>query len=92
VKYYSDQTSTALPIKCSATSSPPPCPSAVFAAMNTMYASVGSRTREIGTLRVLGSAPHDSGRLHHRRRAAGAIGGVLGCLLALPMHGFPRAR
>ena len=27
---------------------------AIFAAMNTMYASVGSRTREIGTLRVLG--------------------------------------
>jgi len=27
---------------------------AVFAAMNTMYASVGARTREIGTLRVLG--------------------------------------
>lgn len=27
---------------------------AVFSAMNTMYASVGSRTREVGTLRVLG--------------------------------------
>ena len=27
---------------------------AVFAAMNTMYAAVGARTREIGTLRVLG--------------------------------------
>jgi putative ABC transport system permease protein len=56
--------------------------------MNTMYASVGSRTREIGTLRVLG----------FRRRTIlasfiiegallAAIGGVLGCLLALPMHG-----
>ena len=61
---------------------------AVFAAMNTMYASVGARTREIGTLRVLG----------FRRRTIlasfilegallAAIGGVLGCLLALPMHG-----
>ena len=27
---------------------------AVFAAMNTMYASVAARTREVGTLRVLG--------------------------------------
>ena len=27
---------------------------AIFAAMNTMYASVAARTREIGTLRVLG--------------------------------------
>ena len=56
---------------------------AIFAAMNTMYASVGARTREIGTLRVLG----------YRRRAIllgilveGAflalIGGVLGCGVA----------
>ena len=62
---------------------------AVFAAMNTMYASVGSRTREIGTLRVLG----------FRRRTIlasfiiegallAAIGGVIGCLLALPLHGY----
>jgi putative ABC transport system permease protein len=62
---------------------------AIFAAMNTMYASVGARTREIGTLRVLG----------YRRRAVlggflleGAIlaliGGVLGILFALPMHGY----
>jgi putative ABC transport system permease protein len=62
---------------------------AVFAAMNTMYASVGARTREIGTLRVLG----------FRRRTIlisfiiegallAGIGGCLGCLLALPMHGY----
>ncbi len=89
VKYYADQTSTALPIKilgnflATAMSI-----GAVFAAMNTMYASVGSRTREIGTLRVLG--------FRRRTILAGfiiegallaAIGGVLGCLLALPLHG-----
>ncbi|MFM7100736.1 MAG: ABC transporter permease [Verrucomicrobiota bacterium] len=62
---------------------------AVFAAMNTMYASVAARTREIGTLRVLGFS----------RRAVvagflieGALrslaGGVLGCLLALPLNGY----
>jgi len=89
IKYYADQTATALPIKilgnflATAMSI-----GAIFAAMNTMYASVGSRTREIGTLRVLG----------FRRRTIlasfiiegallAAIGGVLGCLLALPLHG-----
>jgi putative ABC transport system permease protein len=89
VEYYAKQTATAMPIKmlgnflATAMSI-----GAVFAAMNTMYASVGSRTREIGTLRVLG----------FRRRTIlasfiiegallAAIGGVLGCLLALPMHG-----
>jgi putative ABC transport system permease protein len=89
-EYYSSQTTTAIPIKilgdflAIAMSI-----GATFAAMNTMYASVGSRTREIGTLRVLG----------YRRTSILAsflvegaflalIGGILGCLLALPMHGY----
>jgi putative ABC transport system permease protein len=89
VEYYAKQTATAMPIRilgnflATAMSI-----GAIFAAMNTMYASVGSRTREIGTLRVLG----------FRRRTIlvsfiiegallAAIGGILGCLLALPMHG-----
>ena len=55
VEYYRQQTMTATPIKwlgnfLAVTMSI----GAVFAAMNTMYAAVGSRTREIGTLRVLG--------------------------------------
>jgi len=93
VKYYSAQTMTAIPIKilgkflATAMSI-----GAIFAAMNTMYASVGARTREIGTLRVLG----------FRRRTIlmsflieGAflalIGGVVGCLFSLPMHGYSTA-
>ncbi len=89
VAYYQAQTTTATPIRflgnflATAMSI-----GAIFAAMNTMYASVGSRTREIGTLRVLG----------YRRRAIvtaflveGALltlaGGILGCLLSLPMNG-----
>ena len=62
---------------------------AIFAAMNTMYASVGSRTREVGTLRVLG---------FHRRwillsfLLEGAflalLGGILGCILAWPLNGM----
>jgi len=83
--YYAKQTTTALPIKilgqflATAMSI-----GAIFAAMNTMYASVGARTREIGTLRVLG----------FRRRTVlmgfiiegamlSALGGLLGCALAV---------
>jgi len=62
---------------------------AVFGAMNTMYAVVAARTREIGTLRALGFS----------RRAVltsfliesvilSFLGGVVGCLLAFPMNGF----
>jgi len=89
IKYYSDQTVTAMPIRmlggflALAMSL-----GAVFAAMNTMYASVGSRTREIGTLRVLGFRRRSilAGFLVEGALLA-AIGGVLGCLLALPLHG-----
>jgi putative ABC transport system permease protein len=62
---------------------------ACFAAMNAMYASVAYRAREIGTLRVLG---------FQRRYVLLAfvmesvflavVGGMLGCLLALPVHGI----
>ena len=90
VDYYKEQTKTAVPIRylgnfLATTMSI----GAIFAAMNTMYASVGARTREIGTLRVLG----------FRRRTVllgflieGAvlalIGGALGCVLSLPMNGY----
>ncbi len=62
---------------------------AVFGAINTMYAIVSARTREIGTLRALGFS----------RRAILAsfliesvllatVGGAIGCLLAFPMNGY----
>ena len=55
VDYYSKQTMTAVPIKYLAGMLGVAMSiGAVFAAMNTMYASVAARTREIGTLRVLG--------------------------------------
>jgi putative ABC transport system permease protein len=90
VDYYKSQTGTATPIRyfgnfiAIAMSI-----GAVFAAMNTMYATVGARTREIGTLRVLG----------FRRRTVllsfiieGAflslIGGLIGCLIASGVHGY----
>jgi putative ABC transport system permease protein len=55
VAYYKEQTKTAQPIKfLGSFLATAMSVGAIFAAMNTMYASVGARTREIGTLRVLG--------------------------------------
>jgi len=60
-----------------------------FAAMNTMYAAVARRAREIGTLRVLGFS-RGSILLSFLVEAVllSALGGVLGCLLALPLNGI----
>jgi len=61
---------------------------AVFGALNTMYAAVGARTREIGVMLALGFSPGSilvSFLLESIFLSA--IGGVLGCLLALPIHG-----
>lgn len=93
VEYYRKQTMTAAPIKwLGGFLAVMMSVGAVFAAMNTMYAAVGARTREIGTLRVLG----------FRRRSVvlallleGAllalIGGVLGCTLAFYWNGYTTA-
>ena len=57
---------------------------AVSGALNTMYAAVGSRTREIGTLLAIGFTPGSILRsfLFESVLVAGA-GGVIGALLAL---------
>jgi putative ABC transport system permease protein len=93
VDYYRKQTLTAAPIKwLGGFLAIMMSVGAVFAAMNTMYASVGARTREIGTLRVLG----------YRRRSVvmallieGAflalIGGALGCGIAFFWNGYTTA-
>lgn len=59
-----------------------------FAAMNTMYAAVARRAKEIGTLRVLGFS-RGSILLSFLIESLllALIGGVLGCLLALPING-----
>jgi putative ABC transport system permease protein len=55
VDYYKKQTMTSVPVKILANLLGTAMSiGAIFAAMNTMYATVGARTREIGTLRVLG--------------------------------------
>src|SRR5262249_44051243 len=59
-----------------------------FAAMNTMYAAVARRAKEIGTLRVLGFS-RGSILLSFLVESLllAFIGGVFGCLLALPING-----
>jgi putative ABC transport system permease protein len=57
-----------------------------FAAMNTMYAAVARRAKEIGTLRVLGfSRGSILFSFFLESLLLALLGGVLGCLLALPL-------
>jgi putative ABC transport system permease protein len=93
VEYYRKQTMTAAPIKwLGSFLAVMMSVGAVFAAMNTMYAAVGARTREIGTLRVLG----------FRRRAVvtallleggllALVGGLIGCAVAFYWNGYTTA-
>jgi putative ABC transport system permease protein len=63
-----------------------------FAAMNTMYAAVARRSREIGTLRVLGFSKGSILTSFLMESAAlSALGGLLGCLLVLPLNGVTTA-
>ncbi len=62
---------------------------AVFGAMNTMYAIVSQRTREIGTLRALGfSRSSILFSFVMESVLLAFVGGVLGCLIAIPMNGY----
>ncbi len=58
-----------------------------FAAMNTMYAAVARRSREIGTLRVLGfSRGSILFSFLIESVCLSVLGGLLGCLLVLPLN------
>jgi putative ABC transport system permease protein len=62
---------------------------AMFGAMNTMYAAVAYRTREIGTLRALGfSRSRIVAAFLAESVALALLGGLIGCVLALPVHGL----
>jgi putative ABC transport system permease protein len=92
-KYFADQASTSMGIKLLGNFIAIVMGiGACFAAMNMMYGSVISRSREVATLRAIG----------FRRRSIlasflfeslllGLLGGILGCLLALPMNGISAA-
>jgi putative ABC transport system permease protein len=88
--YFAAQTSAALPIQIlgylvgliMAVGS-------CFAVMNTMYAAISYRTREIATLRVLGFKRRNILLSFMMESVAlSLLGGILGCLLALPVHGM----
>lgn len=62
---------------------------ALFGAANTMFAAVSGRTREIATLLVLGFSPLAvMGSFVVESVMIAVIGGLLGCLLALPINGI----
>lgn len=60
-----------------------------FAAMNTMYAAVARRSREIGTLRILGFSRNSIlASFFLESLLLALIGGVVGLILILPLNGF----
>jgi putative ABC transport system permease protein len=86
--YYAQQTNSALPIQILGyfVASVMAIGSS-FAAMNTMYAAVARRAAEIGTLRVLGfSRGGILASFFIESLLLSAIGGMLGCLLVLPLN------
>jgi ABC-type lipoprotein release transport system permease subunit len=62
---------------------------AIFGAVNTMYAAVAGRTPEIAVLLTLGFHPRSVlASFLVESAIIAAIGGVIGCILALPVNGF----
>ena len=62
---------------------------AVAGAVNTMYASVATRAPEIAVLRTLGFRPASVvGSFLIESLAIALLGGLIGCLLALPINGI----
>ena len=89
-EYYESQTRFAAPIKALGLFiAVLMAVGASFAAMNTMYAAVARRTKEIGTLRVLG---YSRGSILFsfvlESVLIAVLGGALGCVLALPVNGL----
>lgn len=86
--YYEEQTKSAAPIKTVGVFiAIVMAIGSSFAAMNTMYAAVARRAPEIGTLRVLGFSR--GGILLSFLAESVALslaGGIIGCLLALPLN------
>jgi putative ABC transport system permease protein len=62
---------------------------AVFGALNTMYSAVSERSREIATMRALGfGAPSVVISFLIEALLISFLGGVVGCLAALPLNGL----
>lgn len=89
-EYYESQTQSAMPIQfLGLFISAIMAVGSSFAAMNTMYAAVSRRAREIGTLRVLGfSRGSILASFLVESLLLSLLGGLLGCLLVLPLNGL----
>ena len=88
--YYDKQTSSAAPIQFLGTFiALIMAVGSSFAATNTMYAAISRRSKEIGTLRVLGFS-QGSILLSFFVESVllAGLGGVIGCLLVLPLNGL----
>lgn len=88
--YYAKQTSSALPVQILGMFiAVLMAVGAAFAAMNAMYTAVANRTREIGTLRVLGFSRFSIWLSFAIESVLlSLLGGVIGCLVALPVNGL----
>ncbi len=92
-KYFADQASTSMGVKLLGNFIAIIMGiGACFAAMNMMYGSVMSRSREVATLRAIGFRKRNIlASFLFESMLVGLLGGILGCLLALPMHGISGA-
>ncbi|PYP82470.1 MAG: ABC transporter permease [Blastocatellia bacterium AA13] len=90
VTYYEEQTSVGGPIKALGIFVGVILGiGACFGGMNTMYAAVAYRTREIGTLRALGfSKASILTSFVIESVIIALIGGVVGCILSIPFNGI----
>ncbi len=86
--YYESQTSSAAPLQfLGIFISIIMAVGSSFAAMDTMYAAVSRRAREIGTLRVLGFSRNGIlVSFFLESLLLSLLGGLLGCLLVLPLN------
>ena len=92
-KYYLSQTSSSIGIKILGTFIATLMGiGSCFAAMNMMYGTVMSRSREIGTLRALGFSRWSIlSSFLMESVCLSLAGGAIGCLMALPLHGISTA-
>ena len=92
-KYYTDQTSTSVGIKALGYFIAVILGvGASFAAMNMMYGAVMTRSKEVATLRAIGFRRRNIlGSFMMESVILGLAGGILGCLMAMPLHGISSA-
>lgn len=87
-EYYEDQMSAAIPVRFMGTVvALVMALGGAFACMNTMYTAIARRSPEIGVLRVLGfSQGSVMACFLLESMLISLLGGVMGCLLALPLN------